>query len=78
MHPEIYKQVRAELDEKIVHPYLREHNLEKLAFNQILDIINIENTSELSYLSNCLNESLRIEPPVNMTSTLTFTEDVKL
>ena len=40
--PEILKKAKQELEAKIIQPYLREHNLEKLEFNQLVDILNIE------------------------------------
>ena len=70
------KKVRAELNEKIINPYLKQHSLEKLDFNQILDILSIENSQDLTYISNCLTETLRIESSAAVTSTLEFTEDV--
>ena len=46
-NPAIYQKARAEIEEKIVQPYLKENNLEKLKFNQILDILTIDNSSQL-------------------------------
>ena len=40
--------------------------------------IDFDNIHEQKYYSNVFNESLRIEPPVMFSSTLTVTEDVNV
>ena len=40
--------------------------------------INLESGEELNFLKMCFNESLRLEPPVPFSSTVTITEDQQL
>ena len=61
-----------------MQPYLRGQGLKKLEFNQILDILNIENIQELEYISCCLNETLRLDPPIIFSSTATFNEKTEI
>ena len=62
----------------LVNPQLKQTGKSHIEFNEICDIVDIDNTSDLRYLSNCFNESLRIETPVFYTTTMMFTEDVDI
>ena len=73
MKPEIFDKMRNEVKETIIKPSKGD---QQLKFGEIIDITNIENSSELRYMQNCFSESLRIDTPVATTSTLMFTEDV--
>ena len=39
----------------------------------IKNIFNYDNVQDLSYFSSCFSESLRIEAPVGMSSSIAFT-----
>ena len=49
-----------------------------MKFNEIIELTDVDNTSDLRYMQNCFSESLRVDTPVNNTSTLMFTEDVDI
>ncbi len=42
------------------------------------EAVVLERVQELSYLGMCFNESMRLEPPVPVSSSVKVTEDVKL
>lgn len=43
----------------------------------MLDLINYENNSDLTFYTQCFNESLRMQPPVFYSSTVRMSEHVK-
>ena len=43
----------------------------------MLDLLNSESTDELEYYGNCFKESLRMQPPVKVSSTICMSETVK-
>ena len=75
LDPERMKKVRDEIRTHVLNPYLREGGKENPNLWEILDY---ENSSNLIYYGYCFNESLRIEPPVHVSSVLCFSEDVEL
>lgn len=44
---------------------------------KILDMFNCENLSDLSFYSNCFNESLRMQPPVYYSSSVCMKKDLE-
>ena len=42
---------------------------------ELAEEINLDSGEELNFLKMCFNESLRLEPPVPFSSTVTITED---
>jgi cytochrome P450 len=78
MKPEIYQKIRQEIKDMILDPYQKTTGKSHLEFNEICDLVDVDNTSDLRYFSNCYNESLRIETPVFYTTTMMFTEDVEI
>ena len=84
-HPEIKEKILKELDKVIMQPHLNE--LVKQGKAQpgqtftdlnIQDFINFENQGDLDYYSNCHNESLRMVPPVYLSSSITMMKDCQL
>ena len=65
-----------ELEEKIVKPYHIE-NYEETGEtwkpSRISDMLTYENITNLDFISNCYNESMRIQPPVYYSSTSAMT-----
>ena len=61
-HPHYYTKVLEELDQKIVQPYLQKTMKGNGTVDglDILDLMNYENTSELTFYASCFNESLRM------------------
>ena len=45
---------------------------------ELAEEINLDSGEELNFLKMCFNESLRLEPPVPFSSTVTITEDQTL
>lgn len=70
-HPHYYEQVLHEIDTVIVQPYLHEQveagsmeagtNFKGI---NILELMNFENTGDMTFYGYCFNESLRMQPPV--------------
>ena len=67
------EKVRNEYREKVLKPNGIEGN-----YFDLRKVINTEVLSELKYLTCCINESLRIEPPVYFSSSNMMTETVKV
>ena len=70
MNPEIKAKLMEELNTKIYGPYKKAYPDKSY---DVREVLSYENVQELSYFSLCFNESLRIEPPVVISSNLTFT-----
>lgn len=68
-------EIRAEIDEVIVKPYLKE-NPTCPKKDIMKNAINYENIWDLKKYTNSFSESMRIEPPVLYSSTNTVTEDL--
>jgi cytochrome P450 len=73
IQPELYKKARDEIDSVLVAPYLQAKGKKHLDFNEIGSLVNIENQSDLRFLSNCYNESLRMDTAVHASSSMMFT-----
>ena len=61
----LMKKVRSEIKDQILTNQPPNTN--------ILDVLNYDNTNNLTFFSYCFNESLRMDPPVHFSSFLTFT-----
>ena len=72
MNPDCLKKAKTEIDNLIIKPnaHLLQQGKSKW------ELFDYENSQSLTYLGYCINESLRIEPPVHISSGLCFTEDV--
>lgn len=73
VHKDIRDKVREEFSREIILPHQAEH-VEMNWTSQI----NQEKLRDLNYLNMCINESLRIDPPFKVTSTLMVTEPIDL
>ena len=76
INPSYGEQLVEELEEKIVKPYHIE-NYEETGEtwkpSRISDMLTYENITNLDFISNCYNESMRIQPPVYYSSTSAMT-----
>lgn len=57
---------------------IKKHIIDPNPDESLNNLLNINTVYNLNYLGYCLNESLRIEPPVPSSSSLTVTEDTRL
>ena len=77
-HPEYQQQLRDELEEKIILPHLSKFKPgQKFDNLDILELITFENASELELFITCFNESLRMQPPVWLSSSCSMSETVQ-
>ena len=67
--------VRQEIQEKIVKEYA---SASKGGKTKLWEILDYENSFNLTYYGYCFNESLRYEPPVPFSSTITFSQDCQV
>lgn len=72
MKPEIEKKLRNSLTLNFENYKKREASLEELANEITLETLDM---AKDDYIKMCFNESLRIEPPVSMNTTVCLTED---
>jgi hypothetical protein len=72
--PQLNKRARDELTEMIVKPYLKE-NPDFKGLNVIEHGLNYENIWDLKFFTSCFLESLRLEPPVTVSSACMVSED---
>jgi cytochrome P450 len=64
----IKKRLLAELDE----------NMKECGATSVKEFLTLENMSNLPYLQMCMNEGLRMDPPVSRSTSMMTTEDVNV
>lgn len=67
----VLSKVENELREKVLDPYFKlnkDYDVNK--------IFNYENMMELDYMGMCVNETLRISPPLTLSSEFAFDQDI--
>ena len=69
MNPEVGKKA---IDEANAHFKIHKNS------SDLASASTYESLQELRYIGMCLNESLRIEPPIAVSSTFCFTEAVEI
>ena len=79
-HPEYQQKILDELDTSIIKPYLQKvdsGSAVKGSERNLLNLLNYENCGDLQLYSSCFNESLRMMPPVQYSSSVRMSEDVQ-
>lgn len=73
--PDLMKRAKDEIKRVLVDPF-RNQNPEGEV--KLWELLNYNTIEELSFFSNCFSESLRIQPPVAISSMCYLTEDTKI
>lgn len=83
-HPHYFDQIRKEIDEQIVQPYLKAQVAagtlapgQVVSDIELLDLLTFDNSGELTFFQQCYNEALRIQPPVNLSSLVKVMQECK-
>lgn len=71
LNPSLMDKVRNEIKTQIIGS-----NTSSNA--NVLDLLDYENSTNLTYTGYCFYESLRIEPPVHLSTPLCFSEDCQI
>ena len=74
LNPEIRDKIKAEIKNDLA---ISDADIDKESFNWG-EILQYDKLSELQYMSMVINESLRLSPPVSLSTLATLTETTEL